>query len=107
MSLVFLSWCRPVFRSPSFRKSNGSRVFMYACGFFIVEQDCSQSNQKLRKGTILLLLTGCKQALLNARGRAGRVFRTCSVGIGGAIEARCVCVWAADRQSPKNVRRAF
>ena len=63
--------------------------------------------QHRRTATLLLLLVGCKQALLPARGRAGRVFRTCGVGVGGAFVARCVCVCATARESPTNVRRAF
>ena len=80
---------------------------MYPYGFLIIEQT-AQNIQKRRKATLLLLLlVGCKQALLRARGGAGRVFRTCGVGMGGALVARCVCVWGTARRSPKNVRRAF
>ena len=48
--------------------------------------------QNRRQATLLLLLVGCEQALLLARWRAWRVFRTCGVGVGGASVARCVCV---------------
>ena len=82
---------------------------MYRCGFLIIEQTA----QNIRKGhttsstAVLLLLVGCKQVLLRARNRAGRVFRNCGVGVGGALVARCVCVWGTARRSPTNVRRAF
>ena len=80
---------------------------MYPCGFFIIEQT-AQNIQNRRKATLLLLLlVGCKQALLRARGGAGRVFRTRGVGVDRALVARCVCVWATARRSSKNVRRAF
>ena len=79
---------------------------MYGCGFSILEQT-AQNIHKRRKATILLLLVGCKQALRRPRGRAGRIVRTCGVGVGGAFVARCVCVWATTRRSPTNVRRTF
>ena len=75
--------------------------------FFVIEQT-AENIQKRRKATLLLLLlVGRKQALLRARGRSGRVFRTCGVGMGGALVARWVCVLATACRSPKNVRRAF
>ena len=66
---------------------------MYRCGFLIIEQT-SQNISIRRKATLLLLLlVGCKQALLWVRRGAGRVFRTCGVSVmGGALVARCVCV---------------
>ena len=79
---------------------------MYGCRLFILQQT-AQNIQKRRKVTQLLLFVGCKQALLHARGRAGRVFRTCGVGVGVAFVARCVCVWATARRFPTNARRAF
>ena len=79
---------------------------MYGCSFLIVEQT-AQNIQERRKDTLLLLLVGCKQALLRARGGDGRVFRTCGIGVGGALVACCVCVWATARRSLTNVRQAF
>ena len=77
---------------------------MYGCGFSTLEQTAPSQNR--RKTTLLMLLVGCKQALMRASGKAGRVFRTCGVGVGGAFVARYVCVWATARRSPTNVRRA-
>ena len=48
--------------------------------------------QNILKATLQLLLVGCEQALLRARDRAGRVFRTCGVGVGGAfVRVAFVC----------------
>ena len=68
----------------------------------------AQTIQKRRKATLLLLmLVGCKLALVRARGVAGRVVRTCGVDVGGARVGRFFCGWATARRSPKNVRRAY
>ena len=64
---------------------------MYGCGFLILEQT-ARKNQERRKATLLLLLVGCEQVSRRAMGRAGRVFRTCGVGVGGVFVARCGCV---------------
>ena len=93
LSLVSRPCCCSVFRSPSmFFYSNCSRVFMYG-GLSILEQ--TAQNSKTPKGHSTV---GCKQALLQARGRAGRVFRTCGIGVGRAFVARCVCVWSTARR---------
>ena len=82
---VFGLPCPPVFRYPSFLSSNCSRVFTHRRCFLIIEQTVENIQKRLKATIILLLLVGCKQALLRARGVAGRVFRTCGVGVGGAL----------------------
>ena len=54
------------------------------CVFLILEQ-AAHNIQKRRKVTLLLLLASGKQALLQARGRVGRLFRTSGVGVDGAF----------------------
>ena len=82
-------------------------MFTHRRGVLIIEQTVETIQKQLMATILLLLVVGCKQALLRARGVAGRVFRTCGVGAGGAFVARCLCVWARAHRSPRNVRQAF
>ena len=78
---------------------------MYGCGTLFLS--ILPQIQKRRKATLLLLLVVCKQALLQAKGRDGRVFGICGAGVGGAFVARCIGVWATARRSLEKARRAF
>ena len=44
---------------------------MYRCAFLIIEQTAQNIQKRRKAALLLLLLVGCKQALLRARDGAG------------------------------------
>ena len=68
-----MSSCLPI--SEIFEIQTVSRVFMDGCGFLIIAQSAQNIQNRQKATLLLLLLVGCKQALLHGRSSLPRLLR--------------------------------